>query len=295
MAWRGWHLPESSIEYLLEQSKIGDLQMEGYLTQLQDVVTAYSPSIIGALVIAVLGWMLVKGVTSLIRRGLNRSNVDETLTGFVCHLAYMAGMVFVVIAVLGKLGINTASFAAVIAAAGLAIGFALQGSLANFAAGVMLILFRPFKAGDYIEAGGVSGSVEEIQMFATSIRTPDNKQVIVGNAAITGGSITNYSAKETRRVDLVFGIGYGDDLKKAKSVIEEIISKDSRILQDPEPIVAVLELGDSSVNFAVRPWVRSEDYWGVFFDLNETIKLTFDAEGISIPFPQQDVHLINAA
>ncbi len=269
--------------------------MEGYLTQLQDAVTAYSPNIIGAVIIGVLGWFLVKGLTGVTERVLNRANVDQTLVGFLSHLTYIAGMVFVAIAALGKLGINTGSFAAVIAAAGLAIGFALQGSLANFAAGVMLILFHPFKAGDYVEAGGVSGSVEEIQMFATTIRTPDNKQVIVGNAAITGGSITNYSAKPTRRVDLVFGIGYDDDLKRAKSVIEEIIAKDSRILKDPAPTVAVLELGDSSVNFAVRPWVRTEDYWDVYFDLNEKIKLTFDAEEISIPFPQRDVHLINAA
>lgn len=269
--------------------------MEGYLTQLQDAVIVYSPNIIAAGMIGVLGWLLVKAITGLIRRALTRAKVDGTLTGFLVNMTYMGGMAFVAIATLGRLGVNTASFAAVIAAAGLAIGFALQGSLANFAAGVMLILFRPFKAGDYVEAGGVSGSVEEVQIFATIIRTPDNKQVIVGNAAVIGGSITNYSAKPTRRVDLVFGIGYDDDLKLAKSVIQGIIAKDSRILKDPAPVVAVLELADSSVNFAVRPWVNTADYWGVACDLKEAIKLAFDAEGISIPYPQQDVHMISAA
>jgi small conductance mechanosensitive channel len=269
--------------------------MEGYLTHLQDAVIVYSPNVIAAAIVGILGWLLVKAITGVIRRTLTRANVDGTLTGFLGNMTYMGGMAFVIIATLGRLGVNTASFAAVIAAAGLAIGFALQGSLGNFAAGVMLILFRPFKTGDYVEAAGVSGSVEEVQIFATIIRTPDNKQVIVGNASVMGGSITNYSAKPTRRVDLVFGIGYDDDLRRAKSVIEEIIAKDSRILQDPAPVVAVLELADSSVNFAVRPWVNTPDYWDVAFDLNEAIKLTFDAEGISIPFPQQDVHMISAA
>jgi small conductance mechanosensitive channel len=207
----------------------------------------------------------------------------------------MLALTMVIIAALGRLGVNTSSFVAVIAAAGLAIGFALQGSLANFAAGVMLIFFRPFKVGDYVEAGGVSGTVEEVQIFMTALKTPDNKAVVVPNSSITGGNIVNYSAKPIRRVDLVMGIGYGDDIKRAKQVLEQVVSEDDRVLDDPAPTIAVLELADSSVNFAVRPWVRTPDYWSVYFDLTERIKLEFDARGISIPFPQRDVHLHEVA
>jgi len=269
--------------------------MDSLLEKFQESLTAYGPNIVAALLILFLGWWIAKILTSLTRRLLARSNVDDTLISFLANITYMGLMVLVVIAAIGKLGVNTTSFAAVIAAAGLAIGFALQGSLANFAAGVMLILFRPFKVGDYVEAAGVSGVVEEIQVFATMLRTPDNKQVVVGNAAVTGDSITNYSAKETRRIDLVFGIGYGDDIKQARGIIEGIFAEDDRILQDPAPTIGLLELGDNSVNLAVRPWVRTADYWAVYFDLNERIKLAFDAGGISIPFPQRDLHVYQAA
>ena len=180
---------------------------------------------------------------------------------------------------------------ALIGAAGLAIGLALQGSLQNLASGVMLIVFRPFKDGDFVEAGGTMGVVEEIGIFTTKMRTGDNKEVIVPNGQIFGGIITNYSKRETRRVDMVFGIGYGDDIRKAKDIISGIIAADERILKDPETLIAVGELADSSVNFNVRPWVKSGDYWGVYFDLNEKIKLAFDENGISIPFPQMDVYL----
>jgi small conductance mechanosensitive channel len=176
-------------------------------------------------------------------------------------------------------------------AAGLAVGLALQGSLQNFAAGVMLIIFRPFKAGDYVDAGGTSGTVETIKIFNTVLKTPDNREVIVPNGAIYGGTITNFSARATRRIDMVFGIGYGDDIRKAKEVIKAILESDERILKDPEPLIAVGELGDNSVNFNVRPWVNSGDYWPVKFDLNERIKLAFDENGISIPYPQMDVHM----
>jgi len=269
--------------------------METYIDRFREVIISYAPNVIAALIILVLGWFIIKFITGLTARVMRRANTDETLISFLTNLVYMGGMAFVIIAVLGKLGVNTASFAAVIAAAGLAIGFALQGSLANFAAGVMLIVFRPFKAGDFIEAAGVAGVVEEIQVFATVLRTGDNKKMILGNASVTGGNITNYSAKETRRVDLVFGIGYGDDIKKAKTILERILNEDQRVLKDPAPTIGVLELGDSSVNFAVRPWVRTADYWDVYFDLNERVKLTFDAEGIEIPFPQRDVHLHQVA
>jgi small conductance mechanosensitive channel len=200
-------------------------------------------------------------------------------------------MVFVIIAAINTLGVQTTSFIAVIGAAGLAIGFALQGSLANFASGVMLIIFRPFKAGDFVEAGGTSGAVEAIHIFNTVLKTPDNKKVIIPNSKVTGDNIVNYSAKDTRRVDLVFGIGYEDDIRKAKQTLEQIVASDERVLKDPAPTIAVSELGDSSVNFVVRPWVNTADYWSVYFDLTEKVKLTFDDQGISIPFPQTDVHL----
>lgn len=269
--------------------------MDAFVEKFQESLTAYGPNIVAALLILFLGWWIAKILTSLTRRLLARAKVDNTLISFLANITYIGLMVLVVIAAIGKLGVNTTSFAAVLAVAGLAIGFALQGSLANFAAGVMLIIFRPFKVGDYVEAAGVSGVVEEIQVFATMLRTPDNKQVVVGNAAVTGDSITNYSAKETRRVDLVFGIGYDDDIKQAKGIIEGILAEDDRVLQDPGPTIGLLELGDNSVNLAVRPWVRTADYWAVYFDLNERIKLAFDAGGISIPFPQRDLHVYQAA
>ncbi|MDH3892907.1 MAG: mechanosensitive ion channel [candidate division Zixibacteria bacterium] len=265
--------------------------MENWTTTLLDWAYLFGPKVIGALAIIILGRIGVGIVAGIIRRLMARAQVDETLTKFVVSLTRIALLVFVFIAALGTLGFETTSFVAVIGAAGLAVGFALQGSLANFASGVMLVIFRPFSVGDYVEAGGQSGAVEEIHIFSTVLRTPDNKKVIIPNSRITGDNIVNYSAKDTRRVDLVFGIGYGDDLLKAKRILERIIADDSRILKDPGPTIAVLELADSSVNFAVRPWVKTADYWSVLFDITEKVKLTFDGEGISIPFPQQDVHM----
>lgn len=269
--------------------------MEAYVQKFTESLAEYGPSLIGAILILVLGWWVARIVTGVIRRMMKRADVDDTLVSFLTNLGYVALMTLVVIAALGRLGVNTTSFAAVIAAAGLAVGFALQGSLSNFAAGVMLILFRPFKAGDFIEAGGTSGTVEEIQIFHTVLKTPDNRVVIVANSAVTGGNITNYSAKDTRRIDLVIGIGYGDDIAKAKAILERILSAEKRVLADPAPTVAVSNLGDSSVDLVVRPWVASGDYWPTRFDLTETIKTTFDAENIQIPFPQSDVHLHQVA
>jgi len=200
-------------------------------------------------------------------------------------------LVFVVLAALGQLGIQTTSFIAVIGAAGLAIGLALQGSLSNFAAGFLMIIFRPFKVGDFIEGAGVAGTVEKIQIFTTQLKTPDNKTIIIPNAKLSGDNIVNFSAKGTRRVDMVFGIGYGDDMDKARKIITDVIDNDPRVLKDPPPKIAVLTLGDSSVDFAVRPWVKVPDYWDLWFDVTETIKKRFDAEGVSIPFPQRDVHV----
>ena len=248
-----------------------------------------------AAAILIIGLWLAKRVRNLLVNLMEKRGMDTLLATFMGSIAHILICAFVIIAALGELGVQTTSLVAIIGAAGLAIGLALQGSLANFASGVMIIAFRPFKVGDFVEAGGAVGVVEGIQIFSTQMRTGDNKTIIVPNANITGGTITNYSTKDTRRVDLVFGIGYDDDIKKAKQILEDLVNKDERILKDPAPVIAVSELADSSVNFIVRPWVNSADYWAVYWDLTETVKLTFDAEGISIPFPQQDVHMHQAA
>lgn len=267
------------------------MDMENILQVIYNFATVYGIKIVGAIALIVLGRIAVGIVGKIIHRIMTKGKADETLTKFVVSLTRIALMVFIIIAALGTLGVQTASFVAVIGAAGLAIGFALQGSLSNFASGVMLVIFRPFKAGDYVEAGGTAGVIEAVHIFNTQFKTPDNKKVIVPNSQVTGGNIVNYSANDTRRVDLVFGIGYGDDIRKAKETLMRILVEDERVLKDPAPVVAVLELGDSSVNFAVRPWVATADYWAVYFDITEKVKLTFDREGISIPFPQRDVHL----
>lgn len=265
--------------------------MENLMSIIQEYATTYGIKIIGAIAIIIIGRIVTGILIGIVGRMMRRAEVDETLTKFLTRLTKIALLTFVILAALATLGVQTTSFIAVIGAAGLAIGFALQGSLSNFAAGVMLIIFRPFKVGDYIEAGGSSGVVEAIHIFNTVLRTPDNKKVIIPNSRVTGDNITNYSAHDTRRVDLVFGIGYEDDIKKAKEILEKILSEEARVLRDPAPTIALLELADSSVNFAVRPWVKTSDYWPVYFDLTEKVKMTFDAMGISIPFPQRDVHL----
>ncbi|WP_029918404.1 mechanosensitive ion channel family protein [Pelobacter seleniigenes] len=257
-----------------------------------ELVQTYGLPLIWAIIIFVIGRIVSGVLANGVAKMMHKSRVDETLVKFARSLTYIALMTFVVLAALSKLGIQTTSFAAVIAAAGLAIGLSLQGTLGNFSSGVMLILFRPFKVGDFVDAGGVSGIIEEIQIFSTKMRSPDNKEIIVPNGQIIGTTITNYSAKETRRVDMVVGVSYSDDLKKVRSVIEDLLNQDARILADPAPTIGVLELGDSSINFAVRPWVKSGDYWPVLFDFHENVKLRFDAEGISIPFPQRDIHIV---
>ena len=213
------------------------------------------------------------------------------MVSFVASVAYIALMAFIVIAALGQLGIQTASFVAVLGAAGLAVGLAFQGSLANLAAGMLMIIFKPFKLGDFIEAGGASGIVENISIFTTELKSPDNKKVIVPNARITGDNIINYTAKDQRRMDIVACVSYSDDLDKVRKTLDQILAEDERILRDPPPTIGVLELADSSVNFAVRPWVKTEDYWDVMSATQEKSKKRFDAEGISIPFPQQDMHV----
>lgn len=269
--------------------------MDETLETIREAALAWTPDLVAAAAILVGGWFGVKLAQSLLRRGMERAGVAPILIRFSSSLVYMGLMAMVVISALGRLGVNTTSFAALIAAAGLAIGLAFQGSLSNFASGALLIIFRPFEVGDYVEAADVSGVVEEIQVFNTVLRTPDNKKVIVGNAAVTSATITNYSAYDTRRVDMVFGIGYASDIPAARQVIESILAEDDRVLADPEWTIAVSELADSSVNFVVRPWVATADYWAVNYDVHEKIKARFDAAGISIPFPQTDVHLHNVA
>jgi small conductance mechanosensitive channel len=255
------------------------------------MVSSFGTDLIVAIIIFIVGRWVAKWLARLTEKAMQRADADVTLVTFVRSIVYIALLTFVVMAAIAKLGIQTTSFIAVLGAAGFAIGLALQGSLGNFAAGVMLIIFRPFKAGDFVEAAGISGVVEEIKIFTTTLKTGDNKTIIVPNATITSSTIVNYSAKDTRRVDLTVGVGYGDDIDKVREVLSGIIAADDRIMSEPAPMIAVAELADSSVNFAVRSWVKSSDYWPVFFHLNETIKKRFDEEGISIPFPQQDVHV----
>ena len=265
--------------------------METLLSRVWGVLTIYGLKVLAAIVVFIVGRWIAKALTKFTETLMKKRQVDPTIVSFVANMTYIALLVFVVLAALGQLGIQTTSFIAVIGAAGLAIGLALQGSLANFAAGFLMIIFRPFKVGDYIEGAGVAGTVEAIQIFTTQLRTPDNKTVIIPNSSLTAGNITNWSVKGTRRVDLVMGIGYGDDIDKAKSIMGDILAKDERVLKDPPPQIAVLELADSSVNLMVRPWVKSQHYWDVYCDTTENIKKSFDTQGISIPFPQRDVHM----
>ena len=258
-------------------------------------ITGYGFSLLGAVLILILGIWGSKLLARLTRRLMTARNVEPTLVTFAAALVNAALVTFVVIAALSKLGVQTTSVIAVIGAAGLAIALALQSSLGNFASGVLILLFRPFKVGDVIEAAGVIGLVEELHIFTTRLKTGDNKTVFIPNGKLTADNIVNYSTKGTRRLDLVIGVGYEADLKRVKTVLGEVLSAESRILAEPAPLVAVLEFADSSVNFAVRPWVKVADYWDVHFALMEAIKLRLDAEGIAIPFPQRDVHLHQAA
>lgn len=247
--------------------------------------------IIMALVIFIIGRMIVGIVVKMVRRLLTARGMDAILISFLSSILRWVLLLFVIIAALSQLGIDTTSLVALLGAAGLAIGLSLQSSLSNFASGVMLIIFRPFTKGNFVEVAGTSGVIEKINIFTTTLTTPDNKEVIVPNGAIIDNNITNYSARATRRVDMVFGISYDDDIRKAKQILQDILAADSRILADPAPVVALGALADSSVNFVVRPWVNTADYWAVFWDTTEAVKLKFDEAGITIPYPQMDVHV----
>jgi small conductance mechanosensitive channel len=261
------------------------------MEKLQGIGVEYGAKILGALLILVIGLWVAKLVKKLIVQLMGKSKVDPTLIAFVSSLVHVVMQVFVIVAALEKLNVKTTSFVAILGAAGLAIGLALQGSLANFAAGILMIIFKPFKLGDVIKAGGVVGTVREIGIFTTIIDTLDNAKTIVPNAKLTADNITNFSFNDTRRVDLVAGISYGDDIDKARAAIEAALKEVPGILETPAPDILVSEMADSSVNFAVRPWCKPADYWSVHFGVTESIKKKFDAEGICIPFPQRDVHL----
>ena len=269
--------------------------LKALAVELKDELIEAGPDVAANIVLAILtlviGRWVAGALRAVMRKVLQKRSVDATLSGFLGSIVYMAMMTMVVISALGVAGIPTTSFVAVLGAAGLAVGFALQGSLGNFASGVLIIFFRPFKAGDFVEVAGTSGVVLEVQIFATTLKTGDNKRIVVPNGSITSGNIVNYSANPTRRIDMVFGIGYDDDIKAAKELFERVLAEEDRILPDPAPKIAVSELADSSVNFIIRPWVKSEDYWDVRFDLTEKLKLECDKAGISIPYPQRDVHL----
>lgn len=258
---------------------------------LQAYAVTYGIKIICAILVFVIGKWLAKKLTAFFAKVMDKQDVDPTLTNFLKNIIYYLLLTAVLIAAAGQLGINTTSFLTVLGAASLAIGLALKDSLANFSSGVMLILFRPFKIGDVVNVAGETGKIEEITVFNTVMNTPDNQRKIIPNGAISNDTITNITANPTRRVDFVIGIGYDDDIKKAKETLEKIAKADARILKDPAPLVAVSELGDSAVNLVLRPWVKTEDYWDVYFSIMEEVKLTFDTEKISFPYPQQDVHL----
>ncbi len=265
--------------------------IQNYYQMGVDLIWRIGPQLLWALATLFVGTWIIKLINRFAGKAMEKGNVDLSLRKFIASLLSIGLKILLLISVAGMLGIATASFVAVIGAAGLAVGLALQGSLANFAGGVLILLLKPFKVGDVIEAQGYVGKVDQIQIFNTILKTADNKTVILPNAAVSNGNITNYSTEPRRRVDMTFGIGYDDDLLKAKQILQKMTEEDERILKDPAPTVVVSELADSSVNFAVRVWVKAEDYWNVFFDFQEKVKLTFDKEGISIPYPQQDVHL----
>lgn len=254
-------------------------------------VITFGPRLIGALVVLAIGWWIIKIIQKTLRNSFEKHEMEPSLRGFLNSIIGILLKITLLVTVVSMLGVEMTSFIAILAAVGLAVGLALSGTLQNFAGGVMILLFKPFKVGHYISAQGHSGTVNEIQIFNTILKTPDNVTIIIPNGGLSTGSMTNYSVEPRRRVDFLFGIGYGDDVDKAKKVLKKLLDDDDRILQDPEPFIAVKELGDSSVNIVVRAWAEAKNYWGIYFDMHEKVYKTFDKEGLNIPFPQMDVHV----
>ena len=277
------------------EEQLQNLDLNALWTTTQEYAVEFGLKLLSALAIFIIGRIIARMIVGGARKGMQRVGVDATLQSFLGNILSVLLTLIVVLAAISALGVQTASFVAVLGAAGLAIGLALQGSLANFASGVLIVFFRPYKAGDYIEAANTAGSVKSVTIFNTILTTPDNRKVVVPNSNITSGPIINYSAHDTRRIDLVIGVGYDDDLQKTKDVLKDVVTSESRVLEDPAPTIEVESLGDSSVNFVVRPWVATSDYWPTRFSLMMAIKQRLDSEGISIPFPQRDVHLFQAS
>jgi len=269
------------------------IKIQSIIDKIVDLGLPFLFKFLAAILIYIIGKFLAKVISNAIERIMRKSKVDESLVGFTKNAVNAVVIIFTILAAVNKLGVQTTSFIAILGAAGLAIGMALQGTLANFASGVMLIIFRPFKAGDFISGGGIMGSVKEIQIFNTILAGPDNRKIIVPNSKLTGDTIINFSDIEERRIDLTFGISYNDDIQKAKDILNRLIEEDSRILKTPASLIAVSELADSSVNLVCRPWVKPGDYWGVYFDLLEKGKIALEEGGLSIPYPQNDVHVYN--
>ena len=262
-------------------------------TSLWEFIKIHGPGLVYALITLLAGLWIIKRLVKIFEKALSKREMDISLSSFLKSLFSITLKVLLVVTVIGMVGIQTTSFIAILGAAGLAVGMALSGMLQNFAGGVIILILKPFKVGDFISAQGHSGSVSEIQIFNTILKTPDNKTVIIPNGGLSTGSLINFSAEETRRVDVVFGIGYGDDIDKARGIISSLINENTKILKDPEPFIGVVELADSSVNFTVRMWTETTNYWDVFFHMQENVKKQFDMQGVSIPYPQRDVHLIN--
>jgi small conductance mechanosensitive channel len=286
--------PEKAIEVISERIE-NSTEVVGnslqWVANNQGLLIEYAMNISAAILTLVIGLYVARLISNAFHKVLSKRELDSTIVDFIAHMIRYIIIAFVVIAALGRIGVQTTSFIALLGAAGLAVGLALQGSLSNFASGVLIVVLRPFKAGEYIEAAGTAGSVDSVQIFATTLKTPDNKIVVVPNSAILSGNIINYSRMPTRRIDLLIGVSYGSDLAKTKAVLESVVKANSDVLTDPEPLVAVAELADSSVNLVVRPWVKSEDYWKVRFALMEAIKNGLDEADIEIPFPQMDIHM----
>ena len=262
-----------------------------YYKKAVELAVNYIPDLIGAILILLIGLWVIKIIVKGAGKAMEKANTDVSLRKFLLSLVSISLKALLIISVASMVGIATTSFVAVIGAAGLAVGLALQGSLANFAGGVLILIFKPFKAGDVIEAQGFTAKVEEIQIFNTILKTPDNKTIIIPNGNLSNNNIVNYSTEPRRRVDMTFGIGYDDDIAKAKNVLAQLLKDDARVLADPEPMIAVSELADSSVNLIVRAWVQAADYWGLYFDMQENVKIAFEKNQLSIPYPQQDLHI----
>ncbi|RLD33843.1 MAG: mechanosensitive ion channel family protein [Bacteroidetes bacterium] len=257
-----------------------------------DYAMDYAPKVVGALLVLIIGLWVISLITKGFGRMMKKQDTDPSLQGFLKSMVSILLKVLLFISVMSMMGIAATSFIAILGAAGLAVGLALQGTLQNFAGGVIILLFKPYTVGDFVEGAGHMGTVKEIKIFTTILNTPDNKIIIIPNAQLSNSSLTNFSAMDTRRVDFTFGIGYGDDYDKAKKTLLDLINADERIMKDPEPFIALSELADSSVNIVVRVWAKGADYWGIYFDMNEKVYKTFTQAGLNIPFPQMDVHLI---